>query len=587
MLARLLHWYASTDAPAVVRSRDFVRGHRALRSWAHAAILLARNPLREIGRRLRPPIDSKLRAFMDARQVGGALSIADLERVWQAGQDSKRASCIAAPPECEQIGIVLRAANPSIEISSIVADRPELGTADLIVAVPSPGNAGLIGEIQRRRGDSQHVLLVGDAAKRADQYGVTIAAWPQPAADKVSPREKLARGDPLHVVMLNDVGFQFGAGIAQRRQAASFLRKGWKVSVVSWAPVERAPAPAITGVTALDRNYGVHSRPKSDDVVSTIRSLAPDFVLFGNLHGADWPMSMISRLRESGTQLVAYMHDCHWVTGRCAYMGPCNKFLSGCDATCPTADEYPRLARDRIAGAWQARADLFAGPQAIPLIANSQWTRNVARQRFGDAARTDVVHLGLDHDLFAPLSKFVARALLDLPQDKTIVVIGAREIRDRWKGGPLFHALHDALIDRDDIAVVIVGDASERLASTRSFGRVEDERLMPFILNAADLFVSAAVEEAFGQMLLEASSCAVPVIAYDVGGVRDIVVPEETGLLVARQTADDLMAAVNRLAGDRVLRERLGRNGRARVERQFTLAHQADAWVACLQRLFG
>jgi glycosyltransferase involved in cell wall biosynthesis len=268
-------------------------------------------------------------------------------------------------------------------------------------------------------------------------------------------------------------------------------------------------------------------------------------------------------------------------------MGPCTMFLSGCDATCPTADEYPRLARDKIAGAWQARADLFTGPQAIPLIANSQWTRNIARQRFRDAAHTDVVHLGLDHDLFAPLSKFAARALLDLPQDKTIVAIGAREIRDRWKGGPLFQTLHDVLLDRDDMTVIIVGDASERLASARSFGRVDDERLMPFILNAADLFVSTATEEAFGQMLLEASSCAVPVVAYDVGGVRDIVVSEETGLLVARKTADDLIAAVDRLAGDRNLREHLGRNARARVERQFTLAHQADAWGACLERLFG
>src|SRR5437868_6436382 len=132
MFARLLHWYASTEAPVVVRSRDFVRGHQALRSWAHAAILLARNPVREIGRRLRPPIDSKLRAIMDARQVGGALAIADLEQVWQAGQAGRRASCIGPAPECEQVGIVLRAANPSIRISQGAADGPELCTSDLI-----------------------------------------------------------------------------------------------------------------------------------------------------------------------------------------------------------------------------------------------------------------------------------------------------------------------------------------------------------------------------------------------------------------------------------------------------------------------
>ena len=42
-----------------------------------------------------------------------------------------------------------------------------------------------------------------------------------------------------------------------------------------------------------------------------------------------------------------------------------------------------------------------------------------------------------------------------------------------------------------------------------------------------------------------------------------------------------------RLIRDRSLRERMGRHARARVEQHFTLAHQAGAWIACLQRLFA
>jgi glycosyltransferase involved in cell wall biosynthesis len=195
------------------------------------------------------------------------------------------------------------------------------------------------------------------------------------------------------------------------------------------------------------------------------------------------------------------------------------------------------------------------------------------------------VHLGLDHDLFAPIPKTAARRLLNLPQ-KPIVAMGAFDVRDQWKGGPLFQELHKALLGRDDLAVVLVGASSHGLASARSFGRVTDERYMPFILNAGDVFVSAAIEESFGQMLLEASACAVPVAVFDVGGVRDVVADGETGLLVKHTKVDDLFAAVERLIADPGLRERLGRNARARVERQFTLMHQADAWVSCLKQLF-
>jgi glycosyltransferase involved in cell wall biosynthesis len=138
---------------------------------------------------------------------------------------------------------------------------------------------------------------------------------------------------------------------------------------------------------------------------------------------------------------------------------------------------------------------------------------------------------------------------------------------------------------REDVALILFGRASEGLSPARSFGLVESERLMPFVFNAADLYVTTAIEEAFGQTLLEASACGVPVVAFNVGGINDVVVHEETGLVVDRVAAPDLLAAIERLVGDAGLREKLGRNGRARVESQFTLAHQAAAWDNCLARL--
>jgi glycosyltransferase involved in cell wall biosynthesis len=138
---------------------------------------------------------------------------------------------------------------------------------------------------------------------------------------------------------------------------------------------------------------------------------------------------------------------------------------------------------------------------------------------------------------------------------------------------------------RDDVALILFGRASERFSSARSFGIIWSERLMPFVFNAADLYVTTAIEEAFGQTLLEASACGVPAVAFNVGGIKDIVVHEETGLLVDRISASDLLAAIERLVGDAALREKLGRNGRARVESRFTLAHQAAAWDNCLARL--
>jgi hypothetical protein len=576
MLARLINWYASTANPIIAGTRSFVRRHSALRSWGRATIRLALDPRTELARWRHPPVDERLRAIMDARQVGGALTVTELARLWDAGKRSRRALCLGDDPELEQIEIVLRAASPVIETARSGKIGSDTESFDLVVKVGGAQRAGVAA-------GSRALLVEASGSRRASHFGLPASTkhWTQgPLVGK------LARGDPLHVVILNDAGFQYGAGIAMRRQAASFLLNGWTVSLVSFAG-EASAAPAITGVRHLARRFSAYCVPEAADLVPRIQSLQPDLLLVGTIHGSGWPISVLSRLREAGIAVAAYMHDCHFVTGRCVHMGACSKFISGCDAQCPTAEEPPRLERDKIAPAWRERAALFSGPAAIPLIANSSWTRATALQRFADAGRIDLVHLGLDHDLFAPMPKSLARELLALPQDKIIVTMGAFDVRDRWKGGPLFQAVHKAMLDRDDVAVTLVGGSSERLASARSFGRIADERQMPFVLNAADLFINTAIEETFGQMLLEASACAVPVVSLDVGGVGDIVAREEGGVLIRQKTAADLLAGVERLIRDRSLRERMGRHARARVEQHFTLAHQAGAWIACLQRLFA
>jgi glycosyltransferase involved in cell wall biosynthesis len=85
-------------------------------------------------------------------------------------------------------------------------------------------------------------------------------------------------------------------------------------------------------------------------------------------------------------------------------------------------------------------------------------------------------------------------------------------------------------------------------------------------------------------------ACETPVVASAVGGIPEVVVPEETGLLVdlelrpgtfdpvnGRKFSSDLAAAINRVALDPALGEKLGKNGRRRVEQHFS-------WTAIARR---
>lgn len=96
----------------------------------------------------------------------------------------------------------------------------------------------------------------------------------------------------------------------------------------------------------------------------------------------------------------------------------------------------------------------------------------------------------------------------------------------------------------------------------------------------ADILVNPSLSEAFGMSLVEAMAAGVPTIATQVGGMPDIVVPHETGLLVAPDRPEDLAVAMTTLLADRTLRNRMGKTARQRAVAVFS-------WEAVAMTLLG
>ncbi len=105
-----------------------------------------------------------------------------------------------------------------------------------------------------------------------------------------------------------------------------------------------------------------------------------------------------------------------------------------------------------------------------------------------------------------------------------------------------------------------------RAARTRFLGYRRD---IPTLLRAADIFVLPSHREGMPRSIIEAMMTGLPVVATDIRGCREEVVPEETGLLVPVNRPAALAAALNRLGADPALRARMGEAGRARALEQF------------------
>ncbi|HAM37923.1 MAG TPA: glycogen synthase [Elusimicrobia bacterium] len=90
------------------------------------------------------------------------------------------------------------------------------------------------------------------------------------------------------------------------------------------------------------------------------------------------------------------------------------------------------------------------------------------------------------------------------------------------------------------------------------------------LYSSAKIFICPSIYEPFGIINLEAMACKTPVIASATGGILEVVIPEETGILVEPKNSKQIADAVNRLLKDESLRNKFGLNGRARVEKYFS-----------------
>ena len=99
------------------------------------------------------------------------------------------------------------------------------------------------------------------------------------------------------------------------------------------------------------------------------------------------------------------------------------------------------------------------------------------------------------------------------------------------------------------------------------------------------VYAHTSRSEALPKSVLEAMSYGLPVVAFDVGGNREVVAHGETGLLCAEGDCETFGKNLKQLLLDTELAARMGRAGRARVERDFSAATMAREMMSLFERV--
>jgi starch synthase len=221
-----------------------------------------------------------------------------------------------------------------------------------------------------------------------------------------------------------------------------------------------------------------------------------------------------------------------------------------------------------------------------------------------DESRLHVIYNGIDTDFYRPDPDTTVLERLGVDPARPYVAFVGRITRQ--KGVP--HLLRAGLAFDPGLQVVLLAGAADTpelgaetdalvadLRAERDGVFVVSEMLpreqVRQVLTGALAFLCPSVYEPLGIVNLEAMACETAVVSSDVGGIPEVVLDGETGLVVHYDAADaegferDLAAAVNRLAGDPDLAARFGRAGRERAVGCFAWDAVATETVALYESL--
>jgi glycosyltransferase involved in cell wall biosynthesis len=332
----------------------------------------------------------------------------------------------------------------------------------------------------------------------------------------------------------------------------------------------------LAGIESFDFPYSKY--------LPTLTGSVPDVTLCHNLHGGYFDLRTLRSLSGRGPVFVS-LHDNWMFTGHCGYPLGCARWQTGC-GQCPDLSLPPAIRADGSAHNWQEKAQVYKESR-LHVSASTRWLLERAQASMLAPAIVDsrIIPCPVDMQRFRVGARAEARHDLGLPQTGHVVVYAAFKGRSNpYKDyATIASALERlaALRAQDEILFIALGEEAPDV----QVGKVRF-RFLPFqtaamvarYLRAADIYVHAARAEAFGLIAAEAAACGTPAVSTAVGGLSEVVMHEQTGLLVPAQDADGMARAIDRLLGDPVMRERMGQQAAAYARLHWDQEHVLDLY---------
>jgi glycosyltransferase involved in cell wall biosynthesis len=319
----------------------------------------------------------------------------------------------------------------------------------------------------------------------------------------------------------------------------------------------------------------------------SIKKLKPyleaDILNFHGLQGSYFNFLALPYLTSEKPGILT-LHDMWPFTGHCAINYGCDRWKTGC-GRCPHPEATPPIRRDATRMEWKLKNWVY-NHSRLGVITLSTCRTEEVKQSILKRFPIYQIPNGIDIHSYCPLDRAKCRDLLDIPQDKKVLMFAAAKLYQFNKGGDLLlkamRGFPKSL--KKEIVLLTLGDRGDGIAEAAeipsvNLGYVANDRLKAVAYSAADLFVLPTRAESLPLVLQESMACGTPMVSFRVGGVPDVVRPGLTGYLAAPEDTTDLRAGIVQLLEDTRLRDHMSVSCRAIAVDEYSLELQVDRYI--------
>lgn len=357
-----------------------------------------------------------------------------------------------------------------------------------------------------------------------------------------------------------------GAGIAADRVVRGLLAEGVEAELVGIHPQPYADyvrsLDVVGGIRAsLRRRWRALQIEHMKKAITGQSRAGSYFFVDRSTHGLDlahsvsnckvvhfhWMSQLIDFVDTfknipEGVSIVWTMHDMNVFTGGCTYNLDCQGYRKHC-RECPQ-QENGQGQREVFLNHNRKKKALEGLKNRISIVTPSKW---MAGQVEGSSLlgqfRCEVIPNGIDQTIFNPCRRATGRKRLGMKSEEKVILFVAASIDNPLKGMALLQEVLPEIeqVDRD-VRVVVLGNSRDGdwQEGWHWLGSVKEESSLAEIYAGSDILVVPSMADNFPNVIGEALSCGLPVVASNVGGIPEMVKDGESGRLFEKGSAASL-----------------------------------------------